>query len=305
MGINTGDDAAVYRLTDDLCIVQTVDFFPPIVDDAYQFGAISAANSVSDIYAMGGKPLLALNLVCFPEDLPKRILGQILKGGADVAQEAGMLIVGGHTIQDKEPKYGMAVTGTIAPDKIVTNAGAKAGDVLVLTKPLGTGIITTAGKAQVAPKSSMDAAIASMRALNRDAAAAMLAVGVHACTDITGFGLIGHLMGMMKASNTTAQLQMSAIPLLPGARELVHRGIAPGGTRRNLTSVGAETHWHPDLGEEDRLLLCDAQTSGGLLLSVAAAKADALRRELRARGVLDAVIGHVGPAADAPIVVTP
>ena len=305
VGINTGDDAAVYRITEDLCVVQTVDFFPPIVDDAYDFGSISAANSFSDVYAMGATPVLALNLVCFPEDLPKDVLHQVLHGGADKAKEAGVLVAGGHTIIDKEPKYGMAVMGTVATDAIITNAGARSGDALVLTKPLGTGIITTAGKNDRVSAETLRGAIAVMQTLNRAAAEAMIAVGVNACTDVTGFGLIGHLHGMMEASGTTAQVEMAAVPPLPGVRVLLEDGMIPGGTRRNLDSVGRKTRWHPDISDLDQLLLCDAQTSGGLLISVPGERVDDLLRELASRGGQGAVIGSVMSRADAPIEVVP
>jgi selenide,water dikinase len=305
VGINTGDDAAVYRLQGNLCTVQTADFFPPIVDDPYDFGAIAVANALSDVYAMGGVPILGLNLVCFPDDLPMEILHQILRGGADKAREAGLLVAGGHTIKDKEPKYGMAVTGTVACDAILTNAGAKAGDRLVLTKPLGTGIITTAGMNDRTDAETMAGAVASMAALNRAASEAVLTVGANACTDVTGFGLIGHLLTMMNASGTSAHLQMSAIPLLPGVRELVEQGISPGGTGRNLESVGRQTHWHPDMSVEDQLLLCDAQTSGGLLVSVAQDKVDQLIHELTARNTLAEIIGTVSKQGDAPVEVAP
>lgn len=299
MGFNTGDDAAVYRLTDDLCVVQTVDFFPPIVDDPYNFGRIAAVNSLSDVYAMGGKPLLALNLVCFPEDLPKRVLAEILRGGSDVAREAEIVIGGGHTVKDREPKYGMSVTGIIAPDKIMSNAGARVGDKLVLTKPIGTGIITTAAKAQMTDDETLAGAVAAMGQLNKPAAEAMLAVGAHAATDITGFGLMGHLVSMMRASSTIAHISLGAVPLLPGARALVEDGVVPGGTRNNLRSAGTAVQWAAGLTEEDQLLLCDAQTSGGLLISVAADKAGALQNELRARGITGDVVGEVaGPAAN-------
>jgi len=304
VGFSTGDDAAVYRLTDDLCVIQTVDFFPPIVDDPYEYGAISANNSLSDIYAMGGTPILALNIVCFPEDLDISILGQILKGGSDVAQEAGVLIAGGHTVKDAEPKYGRAVTGIIKPDAIVTNAGAKPGDVLVLTKPIGTGIITTAGKAGTADEAIIAGAIAGMRQSNKPASEAMLEVGVNACTDVTGFGLVGHLSGMMHASGTTARLRMRDVPLLPGAAELAE-STAPGGTRRNLDAANAEVRWADDLSIENRLLLCDAQTSGGLLFCVAEAKRDALLAALTARGITGAVIGDVVSDTGAPIQASP
>ena len=294
VGIDTGDDAAVYRLTDDLAIVQTIDFFPPIVDDPYQFGAIAAANALSDVYAMGGRPILALNVVCFPDSLPKRILGEVLRGGSDVAAEADVLIAGGHTLKDAEPKYGMSVTGTLHPDALVTNAGAQPGDVLVLTKPIGTGIVTTAAKAGSIDPAVLDAAVDAMRRLNRNASLAMQATGVHAATDVTGFGLIGHLLGMMRGSRAAARIDAGAVPVLPGVRDLLAQGIAPGGTRNNLAAA-AEPHvaWSTRLTENDRLLLCDAQTSGGLLIAVARERLPRLLDELNARGVPPAVIGTV------------
>ena len=198
VGVDTADDAAVYKLNDRTALVQTVDFFPPVVDDAFSFGAIAAANAFSDVYAMGGRPLLALNIVGFPVDLPKEILGRILQGGGAKAQEAGVLVIGGHTVDDAEPKYGMAVTGTVEPGKQITNAGAKPGDALVITKPIGTGIITTAGKREQVSADVLDNAVAVMSALNQAASEAMVEVGVHACVDVTGFGLIGHLLGMLQ-----------------------------------------------------------------------------------------------------------
>ena len=293
VGFDTSDDAAVYRLTDDLCVVQTVDFFPPIVDDPYDFGAIAAANAFSDVYAMGGTPLLALNTVCFPEDLDKAILIEILRGGADVAAEAGVLIAGGHTIKDAEPKYGMAVTGTVHPDRIVTNAKARPGDQLVLTKPIGTGVIATAAKAQATDAATLKGAVSTMRLLNRAASEAMLAVGANAATDVTGFGLAGLLVSMMKASGTPAHLRLGSVPLLPGTRELVERGFVPGGTRRNLESLASSLAWDAGLTEDDRLILCDAQTSGGLLISMAADRVPALLKELNDRDTLGAVVGDV------------
>ena len=305
VGIDTGDDAAVYKLADGLAIIQTIDFFPPIVDDPYQFGAISAANSVSDVYAMGGTPLLALNVVCFPEDQPMHVLARILEGGADVAREADMLIVGGHTIKDREPKYGMSVTGLVDPEKVVANVGAVPGDRLVLTKPIGTGIITTALKAGVIGGAPVDAAVASMRRLNRDAADAMRTVGVNAATDVTGFGLVGHLLRMMEGSQTTAHLSVASVPLLDGARDLVEQGVAPSGTRANLDTVGVRVGWHPDVTDEDKLLMCDAQTSGGLLMAVSEDKADHLLRELATRDVPGKVIGVVAGGGSSPIQITP
>ncbi len=302
VGTETGDDAAVYRLGEDTALVVTADFFPPIVDDPFTYGSIAVANSLSDIYAMGGRPLLGLNLVSFPVELPKDILATILKGGYAKAQEAGCLIVGGHTVDDKEPKYGLAVIGLVRPGKQVTNSGAQPGDALVLTKPIGTGIITTAAKQGVCDAETLAGAVRWMETLNAAACEAMVEVGVHACTDVTGFGLIGHLQGMVAGSGVGARIELSAVPVLPGARELLAGGVAPGGTHRNYDSVGQLVDWPPvraggwrdGVSKEERLLLCDAQTSGGLLMAVAPDKLDALLTALAKRGVaVRAVIGHM------------
>jgi selenide,water dikinase len=271
-----------------------LDFFPPIVDDPFTYGEVAVANALSDVYAMGGRPILAMNIVGFPVELPKEILGEVLKGGASKAQEAGVLIVGGHTVDDKEPKYGLAVTGVIKPGLQVTAAGAKTGDALVLTKPIGTGIITTAGKEGRVRPEVLDNAVRAMSVLNRTAAEAMMRVGVNACVDVTGFGLLGHLRVMLDGSDVAARLELGKVPVLEGARELLEKGIAPGGTHRNLDSVAEVVRWHPDLDEETRLLLCDAQTSGGLLISVAPERLDELIRELKAGDVqTTAVIGGI------------
>jgi selenide,water dikinase len=296
VGLDTGDDAAVYRLGEDLALVQTVDFFPPIVDDPYWYGAIAAANALSDVYAKGGRPILALNILCYPMGLDKAILAQILKGGHEKAHEAGVLIVGGHTIDDVEPKYGLAVTGLIKPGAQVTNAAARPGDALVLTKPIGTGIITTAGKQDQTDQKTVERAIQVMAALNRAASEAMLKVGVNACTDVTGFGLLGHLRTIAKASGVGARISLSAVPVIPGAWELAEAGIAPGGTHRNLESVEKDARWHRDISPAAKLLLCDAQTSGGLLIALPHAKAPALLRELEARDVQGVVVGEVTEA---------
>ncbi len=294
VGTQTGDDAAVYRLRDDLALVQTVDFFPPIVDDPYHFGAIAVANALSDVYAMGGTPLLALNLVGFPVGLPREILVSILKGGYDKAAEAGVLIVGGHTVDDAEPKYGLAVTGLIKPGDQITNSGAKPGDVLVLTKPIGTGIITTAGKNQAVDADVLAGAVAVMETLNKGASSAMGHVGVNAATDVTGFGLLGHLNAMMQGSGTSARLYWSKVPLLPGLWQLAEQGIAPGGTQRNLDSLGDSVRWHESLSHTVRVALSDAQTSGGLLISTPRDKLDVLLEQLERHGVAGAaVIGEV------------
>ncbi len=294
VGTQTGDDAAVYRLRDDLALVQTVDFFPPIVDDPYHFGAIAVANALSDVYAMGGTPLLALNLVGFPVGLPREILVSILRGGYEKAAEAGVLIVGGHTVDDAEPKYGLAVTGLIKPGDQITNSGAKPGDVLVLTKPIGTGIITTAGKNQAVDAGVLAGAVALMETLNRGASNAMAHVGVNASTDVTGFGLLGHLNAMMQGSGTSARVYWSKVPLIPGLWELAEQGIAPGGTQRNLDSMGDSVRWHESLSHTEQVVLCDAQTSGGLLISVPRDRLDVLLEQLERHGVAGAaVIGEV------------
>ena len=305
MGAETGDDAAVYRLNDDTALIVTVDFFPPITDDPYEFGAIVAANSLSDVYAMGGKPLIALNVVGFPASLDKEILGKTLQGGYAKAAEAECLIVGGHTVDDPEPKYGLSVIGVVEPGKQVSNAGAKPGDVLVLSKPIGTGIITTAGKQGVADAKALAAAVETMAALNRPAAQAMVKVGVNAATDITGFGLLGHLKGMVKGSGVAAEVSLSAVPVLPGVRELLEHGVAPGGTHRNVSSVNDVVRWDESLTNEDRMLLCDAQTSGGLLMSLPSAKADALVAALREQGAPCAeIVGRITDGDAGTIVAT-
>lgn len=296
----------MYRINDETALIVTVDFFPPITDDPYEFGAIAAANSLSDVYAMGGKPLIALNVVGFPASLDKEILGKTLQGGYAKAAEAECLIVGGHTVDDPEPKYGLSVIGVVEPGKQVSNANAQPGDTLVLSKPIGTGIITTGGKQGVVDPDVMAAAVETMAALNRPAAQAMMAVGVNSATDITGFGLLGHLKSMVKGSAVAAEINLSAVPTLPGVRELLDRGVAPGGTHRNVSSVNDVVNWHPDLTDEDRMLLCDAQTSGGLLMSVPAAKADALVAALREEGApCAAIVGRVTDGPAGTIVATP
>jgi len=277
----------------------TVDFFPPIVDDPFQFGEIAAANSLSDVYAMGGTPLLAMNIVGFPITLDKDILGEVLKGGYSKAAEAECLIIGGHTVDDPEPKYGLSVVGTVEPGKQVTNAAAQPGDVLVLTKPLGTGIITTAGKQGVCTPQVLQGAVATMSTLNRDGANAMVKVGVHSATDVTGFGLMGHLQSMVRGSRVGAEIQLGNVPVLPGVWDLLKQGVAPGGTHRNLQSVAGSAQWHPDLSEQEQLLLCDAQTSGGLLIAVSGEKQDELLTELKSIGVAGAVV--VGRISEGPV----
>ncbi len=295
VGASTLDDAAIYRLSDDLALVQTVDFFTPVVDDPYDFGRIAAANALSDVYAMGGRPLTALNIVGFPSGvLPLEYLGRILQGGAETARLAGATVVGGHTIDDPELKYGMAVTGVIKPGEEWTNAAAVPGDVLVLTKPIGTGVIATAIKRESASEEAVAAATASMAAINRDAAEAARVHGLRAVTDVTGFGLLGHLTELCRASGVGAEIWFDALPLLPDAAGLAREGIVPGGTRRNLEHVSDRTVFDPDLEPWQRLLSADAQTSGGLLLCVAAGKVSDVVRSLEDRGTpAAAVVGVI------------
>ena len=299
VGFDTSDDAAVYRLSDEIAVVQTIDFFPPIVDDPYDFGAIAAVNALSDVYAMGGTPLLALNIVCFPDDLDKDILRRILLGGMDVAQEAGIVIAGGHTVKDREPKYGLSVTGVVHPERIVTNAAAEPGDDLVLTKPLGSGIITTAAKAGSTNAGTVAGAVAAMRELNRAGGEAMVEAGVKSATDVTGFGLAGHLLGMLRASGVSARLRMADVPLLPGTRELAERGVVPGGTRNNLDAFDGAMACDDGVSLEDKLILCDAQTSGGLLIASPPDATAGILAGLERRGASGAVIGRVVAPDDA------
>jgi selenide,water dikinase len=270
VGFGASDDAGVYRVRDDLAIVQTVDFFTPIVDDPFDFGRIAAANALSDIYAMGATPLSALNLVAFPlQDLGEEVLGEILRGGAEVAAEAGVAVIGGHSIEDAEPKFGMVVTGAVHPDEVITNAGGRAGDALVLTKPLGAGAVSTALKrGLVAP---LEEAVAVMSTLNRDAAAAARAAGAHAMTDVTGFGLLGHLHELAAASELSAELDAEAVPAIDGVLELLadeEETAIAGGTRRNRDHAEGFSSFASWVPSARRWLVCDAMTSGGLLVAV-------------------------------------
>jgi len=269
VGFNGHDDAAVVRLDDGKLLVQTVDFFTPIVDDPYQFGQIAAANSLSDIYAMGAKPIFALNIVGFPiNDLPNEMLTTILQGGADKAKEAGIPTVGGHSVDDKEPKYGLVVTGEVEEKNIVTNKSATPGDVLVLTKPLGTGIIATAIKKGVVKNDVIRAAVESMSALNELASKIMVELGVKTATDVSGFGLLGHLNEICEASKVSAEIKYDDLPLLPGVNKLASDGIISGGTKRNLSFAKSFTKFLEDRTKIEMLITSDAQTSGGLLISL-------------------------------------
>jgi selenide,water dikinase len=270
VGSATGDDAAVFAVGDDLALVQTIDFFTPIVDDPYDFGRIAAANALSDVYAMGGRPLTAMNVVAFPlERLGADVLRDILRGGADTVAAAGAVVVGGHSIDDAEPKYGLAVTGVVHPQAVVTNAGGRAGDALVLTKPLGVGAIVTARKRGEADGDLLAAAVEVMAALNAEAAAAALAAGAHAVTDVTGFGLIGHLHGLARESGLAAEVEAAAVPAMPGVDALLAGdGAVSGGSRRNAEYAGAFATFARDVPAWRRRLVCDATTSGGLLVAL-------------------------------------
>ena len=293
VGSATADDAAVYRLDDERALVLTTDFFTPVVDDPYDFGAIAATNALSDVYAMGGTPLTALNIVGFPEaELDASVLGDILRGGADKAREAGIDIVGGHTIKSDEPIYGLAVTGLVHPGRVVSNAGGKPGDLLVLTKPLGLGIVTTAAKQDRDTGRAIAEAIRLMATLNKGAAEAMASVGAaaHACTDVTGFGLLGHLRNLAAASGCAATVNLATVPVLEAAWAYVREGIAPGGTHANWRFLEDWTLYDAGVDRSAQLILCDAQTSGGLLIAVDPSRAAELCADLAGRGAHAAVV---------------
>ncbi len=291
MGTEYPDDAAVYRLAPDLALIQTVDFFPPVVDDPYSYGQIAAANALSDVYAMGGRPITAMNIVCFPyKTLGNEILLEILKGGADKVHEADALLVGGHTIQDKEPKYGLSVAGLIDPAQIWTKAGMQPSDLLILTKPLGMGILTTAQKADLLSAAQLEEAVFWMSMLNRGAAEAARELGINAATDITGFGLLGHAYEMVRESSVGIKFFLERLPVLDGVRQLAEAGIVPGGARVNKQYLESHVAGQEALDEIWMDILCDPQTSGGLLLAVPKERAGDLLRELHTRGLSWAAI---------------
>lgn len=292
VGTETSDDAAVYQVSEELAIIQTVDFFTPIVDDPYLFGQIAAANALSDVYAMGGEPRIALNIAAFPSCLDLSVLEEILKGGADKVMEAGAVLAGGHTIQDEEPKYGLCVTGFVHPGKMWKNYGAQEGDVLVLTKPLGSGILATAIKGGLAEEQEARDAARSMAALNKYARDVAAGFGIHSCTDITGFGLAGHALEMAQGSGKTLEIYMKEVPLLKGAEEYAREGLVPAGAYRNREYAEGQvgSQWEGEWLED---LAYDPQTSGGLLLCVGAKDAAGLLRELSARKIQAAAIGKV------------
>jgi selenide,water dikinase len=306
VGAATSDDAAVYRLTPELALVATLDFITPVVDDPSVFGAVAVANALSDVYAMGATPLLALNVVGFPRDqLPFELLGEILEAGSAKAAEVGVSVIGGHSIDNPVVLYGMVALGTVHPDRVVSNAGGQPGDALILTKPIGTGVITTAIKAGQADPTAREAAVESMTTLNAVAAHAAVEAGAHAITDVTGFGLLGHLRELALASGVNATVRASAVPLLAGTRQLAEDGFIPGGTRRNRDAVAPHVHYSASVSELHQLLLCDAQTSGGLLIAVPRHRAEGLVRELETRRALSAAVIGSLVTGDGAIEVAP
>ena len=298
-GMESLDDAGVYKLSDELAIIQTIDFFTPIVDEPYAFGQIAAANALSDVYAMGGKPLTAMNVVCFPaKSLDISVLKGILKGGVDKIREAGVVLVGGHSIDDTELKYGLSVTGTVHPEKLVTNSGARVGDKLILTKPLGIGVISTALKAGMVNEELAGKVTKCMATLNNKASELMQEIGVHACTDITGFGLLGHAIQVAESSQVGINIQFDSIPFFPEAGEFAKQGLCPAGLHRNREFYSASVKIAKELPDYMQDILFDAQTSGGLLICLAPGKAELLLNRLRQAGVEDAVI--IGEAVGEP-----
>jgi selenide,water dikinase len=295
MGMERSEDAGVYKLRDDLAIIQTVDFFTPIVDDPYTFGQIATVNALSDVYAKGGRPLIALNIVCFPiKTMDISILREILTGGLNKMREAGVVLVGGHSVEDNELKYGLSVTGVIHPDRVIMNQGAKAGDKLILTKPLGTGIISTALKNGKASDKAVAKSVRSMSTLNRKASELMLTVDVHACTDVTGFGLLGHACEMLEGADVGMIIQSDAVPYFPESKEYAAMGMVPGGTGRNRDFRIKMVDIDKNVSRVMINILFDPQTSGGLLMSVPAADAESLVKRMRQEGIKDAcIIGEV------------
>ncbi len=302
VGIETSDDAAVYKLTEDIAAIQTLDFFTPVVDDPYTFGSIAAANSLSDVYAMGGKPTVAMNIVCFPNCLNIDILGEILKGGADKVLEAGAVVIGGHTVEDDEPKFGLSVMGIVHPKKILKNHGCKVGDVLILTKPIGTGVINTAIKAEIASSEVYDEAVKVMTTLNKYAGEIIVDYDINACTDITGFGIMGHGYEMASASDITIRLFKDKIPVIKGAREYAEMGLVPAGTYNNKGYLEGKYHLK-DTPEWLEDILFDPQTSGGLLISTPKNQVESMMKRLMELDIKPAIIGEVIEKSDVPLIV--
>jgi len=292
------DDAGVYKLSDDSALIATLDFFTPVVDDPYQFGAIAATNALSDIYAMGGRPVLALNICCLSECLPPEIIGQILRGGADKVVEAGAALIGGHSVDDREPKYGLVALGFVHPNRVLAKSGAQVGDLIVLTKPLGVGIITTALKGDQARPEHVDGATSSMLKLNAKAAELLQTSSAHACTDVSGFAIIGHACEMAERSSVQLRLHTDAIPLLPGAEEYAEMWLFPAGTGNNLRAYGDRVRFATDVSEETQQLLLTPETSGGLIAAIAPERLDELREGFAAAGEPLWVIGEVAEADD-------
>ena len=295
VGYDSSDDAAVYKVSDDVAMIQTVDFFPPVVDDPYTFGQIAATNALSDVYAMGGQPTLAMNLLAFPSCLPVEAVGDILAGGASKVVEAGAVIAGGHSIEDQEPKYGLCVTGLVHPSRILTNSGAKEGDILVLTKPLGTGILSTAAKAELLEEGEYKQMVELMTTLNKYAAQAVGPIALSACTVVTGFGLVGHVKEMAEGCGSTIELWAGKIPIVPKALELARDGIIPAGAYRNMDFTANDTLEDSAVPREVLDCLYDPQTAGGLLLSVPEGKLQELLTRLTDSGVSAAAVGTVVP----------
>ena len=287
MGIETSDDAAVYKIDEDRAVILTTDFFTPVVDDPYTFGQIAAANSLSDVYAMGGKPVTAMNIVCFPTCHSMDILTEILKGGADKVAEAGAIVVGGHTVDDNEPKFGLSVMGMVHPDKITANSGAKPGDMLILTKPLGIGIINTAVKADLADATTCKKAIEVMSYLNKDACEAMMKVGINGCTDITGFGFLGHAYELAEASDVSLEIWSDYIPIIKESVDFAKMGIIPAGAYNNEGYLREHVNFDDSIRQEIKDIMYDPQTSGGLLISVPEERLEMLMGELRIRNKTD------------------
>ena len=306
LGMESLDDAGVYRLSEDLAIIQTVDFFTPIVDDPYAFGQIAAANALSDVYAMGGRPLTAMNLLCYPvETLSASILEDILRGGIDKTHEADVVLIGGHSVNDTELKYGLSVTGTVHPDRLITSSGARPGDRLILTKPLGTGIINTAIKAGLASDGAIDRVSKSMAALNRRASELMQETGVHACTDVTGFGLLGHAAQLAERSQVSLGFRLESIPCFPEVAELAQQGLCPGGLFRNKDYYLEKVAFAASVPEHAQDILFDAQTSGGLLICLEPSRAETLLERLHEAGITEAaIVGSVSGEAPGTVTVT-
>jgi selenide,water dikinase len=302
VGIETSDDAAVYKLTEDIAVIQTLDFFTPVVDDPYTFGAIAAANSLSDVYAMGGKPTVAMNIVCFPNCLDIDMLGEILKGGADKVIEADAVVIGGHTVEDDEPKYGLSIMGIVHPDKILKNHGCKVGDVLILTKPIGTGIVNTAIKAEIASKEVYNEAVKVMTTLNKYAGEIIVDYNINACTDITGFGIMGHGYEMASASGITIKLFKDKIPVIKGAREYAEMGLVPAGTYNNKGYL-KNKYKLVDIPEWLEDILFDPQTSGGLLISTPKDQVEPMMERLMNLEIKSAIIGEVIDKDEVPLIV--